>query len=231
MIVRERPDAFLLFEQHEHALISGEFALRWRERPWPFESTVYAVANHDLAWREADREVLWNEEKDRPYTFVDYPLDLKLPAQKKGIDLVEDHDPYAGCLCSMHYARFLLDSVQPEEVEFREDEVERQDRLGERMSEGELESLERNFRFLRLCDGLSLLLCLNEPGGNDSLSPYPGGFEFEGTRFGLVWEDRQMLRLDPNPFSEAFGIEIPYRIIGRDRRLLGSDMLELRVIC
>ena len=135
MIVRERPDSFLLFEQHEHAIIAGEFALRWRERPRPFESTVYAIANHDVAWREADREVLWNEEKDRPYSFMDYPLDLKLPAQRRGIDLVADHDPYAGCLCSMHYARFLLDSERPEEVEFREGEVERQGSLEERMSE------------------------------------------------------------------------------------------------
>ncbi len=221
----------MLFEQHEHALVAGEFALRWRERPQPLESTVYAVANHDLAWRELDREVLWNQENDRPYSFVDYPLDLKLPAQRKGIDLVEEYDPYAGCLCSMHYARFLLDSVRPEEVEFREGEMERQGRLEERMSEKELENLERNFRFLRLCDGLSLFLCLNEPGGVDSPPPYPGGFEFEGTRFGPVWEDKQTLRLDPNPFSEAFGVEIPYRISGRDRLPLGSDILELRVTC
>ena len=91
-----------------------------------------------------------------------------------------------------------------------------------------VENLERNFRFLRLCDGLSLFLCLNEPGGEDSPPPYPGGFEFEGTRFGLVWEDGQTLRLDPNPFPEAFGVEIPYRIVGKDRRPLGSDILELR---
>ena len=116
MIVRERPDSFLLFGQHEHAMIAGEFARRWVEGPLPFESTVYAVANHDIAWRGLDREVLWNEERDRPYSFVDYPLQLKLPAQKKGIDLVEDHDPYAGCLCSMHYARFLLDDERSEEI-------------------------------------------------------------------------------------------------------------------
>jgi Protein of unknown function (DUF3891) len=230
VIVRERPDSFLLFEQHEHALVAGEFARRWRERPNPFESTVYAVANHDLAWREADRGVLWNEEKDRPYSFVDYPLDLKLQAQRRGIDLVEEHDPYAGCLCSMHYARFLLDSVRPEEVAFREGEVGRQGRLEAKMAEFELENLERNFHFLRLCDGLSLYLCLNEPGGEDG-PPYPGGFEFEGTRFVPVWEDGQTLRLDPNPFSEAFRIEIPYSIIGTDRRSLGSDILELRVTC
>jgi Protein of unknown function (DUF3891) len=231
MIVRERPDSFLLFEQHDHAIIAGEVALRWRERHRPFESTLYAIANHDLAWRELDREVLWNEKEDRPYSFVDYPLDLKLPAQRRGIDLVADHDPYAGCLCSMHYSRFLLDSVRPEEVEFREGEMERQGRLEERIPEKDLEHLERDFRFLRLCDGLSLLLCLNEPGGEDGPPPYSGGFEFEGTRFRLAWEDGQTLRLDPNPFSEVFGIELPYRIIGRDRRPLGSDTLELRVTC
>ena len=219
----------MLFEQHEHALISGEFARRWEERPSPFESTVYAVANHDLAWREPDREVLWNEEKDKPYSFVDYPLDLKLPAQKWGIDQVEVEDPYAGCLCSMHYARFLLDARRAEEIEFREAEFERQGRLEEGMSAGDLENLERNFHFLRLCDGISLFLCLNEPGGEDNPPPYPGGFEFDGTRFGLVWEDARTLRLDPSPFSGSFGVKIPYRVVGRDRRSLGSDILELRV--
>ena len=229
MIVRERPDSFLLFGQHEHARVAGEFARRWRERPSPFEPTVYATANHDLAWREPDREVLWNEEKDRPYNFMDYPLQLKLPAQKWGIDQVEGHDPYAGCLCSMHYARFLLDAERQEEVEFRDGEFERQRRLEEGMSEEERDNLERNFQFLRVCDGISLFLCLNEPGGEDNPPPYPGGFGFDGTRFGLVWEDDRTLSLDPNPFSEAFGVEIPYRIVGKDRRLLGSDILELRI--
>ena len=229
MVVRERPDRFLLFGQHEHALMAGEFARRWGERPVPFESTVYAVANHDLAWREPDGEVLWNEEKDRPYSFVDYPLHLKLPAQKRGIDRVEARDSYAGCLCSMHYARFLLDAERPEETEFRDGEFERQRRLEQGMSAAELENLERNFRLLRLCDGLSLFLCLNEPGGNEDPPPYPEGFVFKGTRFDLVWEDGQTLGLDPNPFSEAFGIEVPYRIVGRDRRPLGSDILRLRI--
>jgi len=211
--------------------MAGEFALRWRERPDPLESTLYAIVNHDLGWRELDQDVLWNEEKGRPYSFVDYPLDLKLPAQRRGIDAVEDHDPYSGCLCSMHYARFLLDSQKPEEVQFLEAEKERQDSLEQRMSDRERENLERNFRFLRLCDGLSLFLCSNEPGGEDSPPPYPGGFELDGTLYEPVWEDGRTLRLDPNPFSEVFGLEIPYRTVGRDQRALGSDLLELRVTC
>jgi hypothetical protein len=229
VIVRERPDCFLLFGQHEHALMAGEFARRWGERPVPFEPTVYAVASHDLAWREPDTEVLWNEENNKPYSFMDYPLHLKLPAQKRGIDQVEAQDPYAGCLCSMHYARFLLEAERPEEIEFRDGEFERQRRLEEGMSVAELENLERNFRLLRLCDGISLFLCLNEPGGDEDPPPYPGGFGFEGTRFDLVWEDGRTLGLDPDPFPEAFGVEVPYRIVGRDRRPLGSDILRLRI--
>jgi len=229
VIIRERSDSFLLFGQHEHALMAGEFARRWGDRPIPLEPTIYAIANHDLAWREPDREALWNEEKDRPYSFMDYPLHLKLPAQKWGIDQVEAHNPYAGCLCSMHYARFLLGAECSEEIEFRDGEFERQARINEGMSVAELENLERNFRFLRLCDGISLFLCLNEPGGDDNPPPYPGGFEFEGTRFGIVWEDGRTLSLDPNPFPEAFEVGISYRTVGRDRRLLGSDILELRI--
>ncbi len=230
MIVRERADSFLLFGQHEHALVAGEFARRWGKRPIPFESTVYATANHDLAWLEPDGEVLWNEERGRPYSFMDYPLHLKLPAQKWGIEQVVARDPYAGCLCSMHYARFLLRAERPEEIEFRDGEFERQRRLEEGMSAAELEGLERNFRFLRVCDGISLFLCLNEPGGEDNPPPYPGGFEFDGMRFDLVWEDAGTLGLDPNPFPEPFGVEMPYRVVGRDRRPLGSDILRLRII-
>jgi hypothetical protein len=37
------------------------------------------------------------------------------------------------------------------------------------------------------------------------------------------------LGFDPNPFPEAFGVEVPYRIVGKDRRPLGSDILELRI--
>jgi len=129
----------------------------------------------------------------------------------------------------MHYARFLLDAERPEEIEFREDEFERQRRFQKRMSPTELENLERNFRFLRVCDGISLFLCLNEPGGGDNPPPYPLGFEFEGTRFDIVWEDGRTLGLDPNPFPEPFDVEIPYRVVGRDRRPLGNDILRLRI--
>lgn len=229
MIVRERPDSFLLFEQHEHALVSAEFGRRWKDGPQPLESTLYAVANHDLAWRELDGRVLWDEERERPYSFVSYPVAPKLRAQRRGIEAVEREDPYAACLCGMHYARFLLNAKRPDEIEFRDNELARQERLRKAMSGEELDNLERNFRFLRLCDGLSLFVCLNEPGASDQPPPYPGGFEFDGRSFEPVWDDERTLHLDPNPFTEAFEVELPYRAFGKDRQLAGNGVLELRV--
>ncbi|CAA9481338.1 MAG: hypothetical protein AVDCRST_MAG12-1523 [uncultured Rubrobacteraceae bacterium] len=229
MIVRERADSFVLVEQHEHALVSGEFGRRWVEGPVPLGSTLYAVDNHDVAWREPDREVLWNEASGRPYSFLDYPLGAKLAAQRRGIERVEAGDAYAGCLCSMHYARFLVGSEDPEGVAFLKRETARQGRLREGMSDEESNNLERNFRFLRLCDGLSLYLFLYGPGEPGYPPPTPDGFEFDGTRFDLVWEDREHVRLQPFALEGPFEVSVPYREVGKDRRPLGEGRIRLRV--
>ena len=123
MIVRKQGDRFVLFRQHDHALVSADFALRLK-RSTGYPSAVFAIAMHDVGWRPLDREVLWNEEEDRPYSFMDYPLGPKLPAYKAGIDRVAAEDPYAGCLCSMHYASFFEGDSDPAAIRFREEELD-----------------------------------------------------------------------------------------------------------
>jgi hypothetical protein len=229
MIVRENPDSYVLIEQHDHGLVSGEFARRWRERPIPLEPTLYAIANHDVAWQRLDKTLRWDETTGRPYSFVDYLVEPKLEAYREGLDFLEAQDPYAACLCSMHYASFVRGARGGAEVGFREGEDRRQERLRGALSTLELENLERNFRLLQTCDDLSLFVCLNEPGRNDH-PWYREGFEFMGTKFVPTWEDRRTLRLNPSPFSEAFDLSIPHLSVGKDRRPLGSGSLELRVV-
>ena len=231
MIVREKSDSYVLIKQHDHALAAGEFAKHWARRPRPLESTLYAIAQHDVAWQGPDALVRWNEETGCPYSFADYPPESKVRAYTEGLDWLEERDPYAACLCSMHYET-LMRRFGSSEVEerFADAEIRREEKLRAGMSEEELENLEYNLRLLRLCDGLSLFVCLNEPGGDDYPPPYPEGFELAGTRFEPVWEDRGTLRLDPNPFSGGFEIAIPYMSVGKDRRLLGDGTLELRVV-
>jgi hypothetical protein len=231
VIVREKDGSFVLVKQHDHALASGEFARRWAREPRPLESTLYAIAHHDVAWHGPDASVRWNEETGRPYTFADYPPEAKVRAYAEGLAWLEERDPYATCLCSMHYETLLrrFGSSEAEEG-FAEAESRRQQRLRAEMSGEELENLGHNLDLLRLCDGLSLYVCLNEPGDGEYPPPYPGGFELSGERFEPVWEDRRVLRLEPNPFSGAFDLEIPYATVGKDRRPLGSGLLELRVV-
>ena len=232
MIVREKPDSYVLIKQHDHALASGEFAKYWAREPRPLESTLYAIAHHDVAWREPDARVRWNDEGGRPYSFVDYPPEPKVRAYAGGLDWLEERDPYAACLCSMHYETLVRRLGRSEaEASFAEAESRRQERLRAGMSGEELDNLEYNLGLLRLCDGLSLFVCLNEPGCEDYPPPYPGGFELSGERFAPVWEDRRTLRLEPNPFSGSFDLTIPYLVVGKDRQTLESDRLELRVTC
>jgi hypothetical protein len=231
VIVRENPDSFVLIKQHDHALVAGEFARRWASRPWPLESTLYAIAHHDVAWQGPDAQVRWNEETGHPYSFVDYPPEHKVEAYTEGLDWLEARDPYAACLCSMHYETLLRRFGGSEaEERFVEAEARRQERLRAGMSGDELENLENNLGLLRLCDGLSLFVCLNEPGDDEDPPPYPGGFEFRGERYRPLWEDERALRLDPNPFLEPFGFEIPYQRVGKDRQALGGGRQELRVV-
>lgn len=231
MIVRQKNGSFVLVKQHDHALASAEFARRWAREPRPLESTLFAVANHDVAWKGPDSSVRWNEAYRRPYSFTDYPPEEKVRAYAGGIDWLEERDAYAACLSSMHYETLMRSFGESEaEKAFAHAEARRQERLRAGMSPEEIENLERNLRFLRLCDGLSLFVCLNEPGGDGYPPPYPEGFAFDGETYEPVWDDEKTLRLVPNPFSGPFELEIPYQVVGEDRRALGGGRLEIRVV-
>ena len=220
----------MLFEQHHHGLVSGEVARHWAARIPIREAALYAIANHDVGWRELDETVRWNDETGHPYSFLDYPVGPKLRAYANGLDYVQAHSPYAACLCSMHYGSFVRDARREPEISFREAEAARRRGIEATLSEEEIGGLEYNFRLLQLCDDLSLFVCLNEPGRND-YPHYRDGFGFMGTRLQPVWEDERTLRLDPNSFSEDFWIELPYLGLGKDRRPRGNGILELRVTC
>ncbi len=221
----------MLVKQHDHALASGEFAQYWTEKPWPVGPALYAISHHDVAWKELDEAVRWNEETGRPYSFTDYPSGPKVRAYAAGVDFVEAHDPYAGCLCSMHYETITRGSEDGAEKRFAEAEARRQERLREGMSGEELRSLDHNLGLLKLCDGLSLFVCLNESGRGASYPwPYEQALAYAKEDYAPEWTDEGTLRVRPNPFSGPFGISLPYQMVGRDGRLEESGSLEFRVV-
>lgn len=222
MIVRRKGNHFILIKQHDHALISGEFAAHMKEAISPLAKTLYAISHHDVGWVALDQNILWNEETNEPYSFNDYPLLAKLEAYREGISKVEANDPYAGFLVSKHFASFFTNVTDPAGRQFREQEILRQNKLREHFTEKEQQNIAHNFRLLQFCDDLSLFLCLNEPGENTH-PWYKDGFRYQGKKVKWVWEDETTLRLVPNLFTQSFTVEIPYQIVDTYRRLVGRD--------
>jgi len=218
----------VLIEQYDHCLVSGELARHWGWEPTPSESALYAIAQHDLAWRELDAQPLWHPDEHRPYAFFEYPIAPRLAASGRGVDAIEAQDPYAGLLCSLHYEYFVRDSSGVAEASFRAAERERQSRLLFEVSDEERERADSEFALLKLCDNLSLFLCLNEPGEN----VYPWfreGFDYRGTRLVPVWDTPRELRLEPSSFTESFEVRIPYSAIDGSGRDAGGGVMEIRV--
>ena len=82
---------------------------------------------------------------------------------------------------------------------------------------------------MRLCDGLSLLVCLNRPGETDCPPPYPDGLWLDGTNYEFAWVDHETLLLDPNPFSEPLVVTVPYQKVGKDRQPIGDSSFSLQI--
>ena len=228
MLVRARDGGYTLVEQYEHGLISGGLARHWGWLPEPSDSALYAISEHDLAWKELDAGVRWNPETGQPYNFFEYPAEPRLAAYRRGVDAVEARDPYAGLLCSLHYESFVRNATGAAEASFRASENERQSRLLFAISEEERERVDDELSLLRICDDLSLFVCLNEPGEN----VYPWfreGFDYRGTRLIPVWEGRGELRLEPSPFTESFEVRIPYGVIDEAGGDLGGGVTEIEV--
>ncbi|MFC4076184.1 DUF3891 family protein [Salinithrix halophila] len=210
VIVQETETGFILIRQHDHGQISGDFADHWVDGGRPGPSLRTAVRYHDVGWEELDGEVRRLHPKTgKPYSFVDFPMAEKLTAYRHGIDRVEAMDSYAGCLCSIHYASFFKGTSDPLELRFLEEEKRRRERLKERMTERERETLEKDWDFLRLCDDLSLFVCLNPPGRN--VHPwYQEGIRYQEGKLLPEWEDEGTLRMKEGLIRGSFTIRIPF---------------------
>jgi hypothetical protein len=229
MIVRRKGNEFVLIKQHDHGLVSGEFAAHMKQVIEPLEKTLYAISHHDIGWTELDQSVLWNEATDAPYSFDNYPMLPKVEAYTQGISKVESIDPYAGFLCSKHYASFFTDAKDQIGRQFRGQELARQNKLREHFSETEEKNIDSNFRLLQFCDDLSLSLCLNEPGTNEH-PWYRSGIRYEGQTYQWVWEGEEQLRLTPQLFSGSFVIELPYQVVDTYRSLTGQGTYRFQIM-
>ncbi|HEY8450293.1 MAG TPA: DUF3891 family protein [Bacillota bacterium] len=242
MIVRERSQEFVLIGQHDHAQLSGWLALLWgNERvaapPPPRDALYLAAGLHDIGWVPLDRQPLWNQRAQRPYDFIDLPVEVRVEHYRQGLDLVEGLDAYAALLCSRHYLSFFPSQAAPglseTERSFIGGERARQRRLQSQLQQSgrtrELARCDFDLALLKLWDALSLYVALNEPGsakaaehpwyrhGFPPLPPHPEGTDAPGQPLRLTarWLDDQRVALDPFPLREPATYMLPYKVVSK----------------
>lgn len=228
MIIQEQNNNFVMIRQHAHAIISEQMTRNLKKELLPDDdwqrSVFYAIKMHDVGWRNFDAEPLWNDEKQSPYSFIDYPNRIKTVLYKHGIDEVAKEDLYAGLLCSKHYVHFLGSESSPEATQFVENEKNRQQSIQDKLGVDD-ELVTFHFDLLRFADNLSLFLCLNKPGAGKEESHYffkngirlPRRFEKQfGERLHLEWFDKQTIVSGKSLFQESFTLSIPFKKVAKD---------------
>lgn len=226
MIIREREHEFVMVAQHDHAEISRDAAQNWRddfflgiERK---DSLILAVREHDRCWIKPDEEPLWNEQTQQPYSFMDYPGSPKLAFYTKGIDEIVQMDPYAGLLCSLHYASFLKDATSTIGKKFWNQEKQRQQGLLKELGIEKGVQLSFHLNLLKFCDNLSLYICLNEPGTPKEQEHYffrngfPQKFSFANNKAIIPkWRDEKTIDLSTSPFKRELHVSLPYKAVSK----------------
>jgi len=236
MILQEREGALLIFRQTDHALLSGAFADAWGNDRIPVparrESTLVAASRHDDGWSRWELAPRLGPHGG-PVDFIHIPRSEHVELYKRGIDLVESEDDYAGLLASLHgerlYTRPFFPGMDPQIKNLKDSDLElatayvegerkRQERLlGTIGGNGTRDDSEEGWRLLQVWDRLSLLVCM-EPLKNGAGRKMPPIASMNGdVEIMASGNDRGELQLDPYPFREP-GIEFDVAGIRTDAK-------------
>jgi hypothetical protein len=220
MILQERHGQLLFFRQTDHALLSGAFATAWGNdevsAPARREQTLVAASRHDDGWAEWELEPKLRDD-GQPVDFIRVPVCDHVPLYKRGIDLVEHENPYAGLVASLHgqrlYTRPFHPGMDPRIEHLKgadldlarayvDGEHERQMRLTEELGSDVGTDAEEDWRRLQVWDRLSLLVCMNPiTAAVDQTLPAIASNHGD-VRITARGTSDGVLTLDPYPFTD-----------------------------
>lgn len=225
MIIRETENHFICIEQDHHAHLAKEVIKQWKDillKNEPLkEDVLYAVEQHDVGWHAFDKQPLWNDVTNAPYTFIDLPLLIKTILYTKGVDDVEKRNPYAASLCSAHYTKFLQKYDIKEVKQYIDQEQLRRKSILQNFPEVDEVTFNKHLAFLQLADNMSLFLCLHEAGNNDERHRYfepgifiPEAIDSNKTQYiKAEWNDDRTLTFSNFAQVPSFSIVIEEKII------------------
>jgi hypothetical protein len=218
VIVCDLGDAWQVVMQPDHAELSGQFAAAWGNddfaAPKPLESVLRAGRRHDDGWAVWERSPQLDE-SGAPCNFIGVHVPSHLAFWRAAVAAVEEEDPYAGLLVSMHGAGIyrMRYGTQPEMKMALAGEVKdlvdafvaeqegafeaRRDALG--VSEAEAQA---NYRLLQAVDRLSLAFCMSDarsPAGG-TIAAVPRDYDGGETPLEIIPDGPFRAALRPFPF-------------------------------
>ena len=221
MIVRDEANSWMLITQPAHAWLAGKLAAAWGNdsfaSPYPFEAVVMATRLHDIGWLDWDASPRLGED-GRPVNFVDTNLAETIPIWRRAVGRVSLMDPYAALLVSKHastiYRRRHERGIDPPEqhselgdmlAEQQANQEQFCTRLADHPRYGpavEADHLKMAYRWLRVCDIFSLILCSDALPLSGVIEAVPGKRMGDLTSISYERPAPFQLLLDPSPYKK-----------------------------
>lgn len=233
MIYRAEAGGWRLVTQPAHAWLAGELCAQWGNqsfsRPSPFEAVVLATRLHDIGWLPWDARPRLAA-SGRPVNFLETTLAETIPIWRQAVQQVRLLDPYAALLVSKHastiYTLRLERGADPpesqaelqaslaEQEDFRQEVAQNLVNHSLYGPEIEPQRLHLAYRWLRVCDLLSLAICAEMFPESGEFKHVPGSGRSEFTRIHYQRPQPFELVLDPYPFiSPALELSIQTRFL------------------
>jgi uncharacterized protein DUF3891 len=203
VIVRTDSDPPLLITQPDHAALAATIMRGWVSGGLPESprnvAIMLAIQAHDNGWQEVDAEPCLDPATGRVLDFIHVPEDVRHAVWKRGVARLAG-EPYAAALVAQHalhiYRRMRQ---QPGWRQFFVDMTAARDQHLTASHET-IETLQREYAFLRLADLAALTFCGVETNGQAQEMGYD--IRLEGPH----------LIIAPDPYAGgAFDIEIAGR--------------------
>jgi len=230
MIVRRDGSGWVLISQPAHAWLAGELATAWGNedfaRPSPREVVIMATRLHDIGWLAWDAAPRLDKD-GRPVNFLDTTLEETIPIWRQAVRQLSLIDPYAALLVSKHastiYHRRLERGADPPQqravVNAQLDgQAAVQESLRRQLADHpeygpavEPDFLKATYRWLRACDLLSLILCVDEMPASGSIEAVSSTRPIEFSRINYSRPNPFKVALDPTPFSAPLELTIQTR--------------------
>ena len=203
MIVRTDLDPPLFISQPDHAALSAIIMRGWKSGGLPesprYTSIMLAIQSHDNGWEEVDTEPCLDPATGQVLDFVHVPEEVRHAVWRRGVERLAG-EPYAAALVAQHALHIYRRMRQ--QPGWRQFFVEMTAARGAQVAAAHesLETLQREYAFLRVADLASLTFCGVDTDGQAQEMGYD--IRLEGWR----------LVITPDPFEgESFDIEITGR--------------------